>query len=190
MSKLRNLKYHEQKLLKKVDFLSWETDGNQEYRARIIKAISKYRLRDQEEFFKYQKIATEVNEAIKSIKGLPDTEEYKEFKKSELSKISLKLYQMGILREPNHPLDKKLLPEQFCNRRISYLMFKQHYAESVTLAANYISHGHIRIGPEIITDPAYLVTRNLEDFITWSEGSNIKKSILKFNDEYDDYNQY
>ena len=144
MSKLRNLKYQEQKLLKKVDFLSWESDGNPDFRKRIILAIGKYKLRDQEEFFKYQKIANEVNEAIKAIKGLPDTEEYKNFKIEELSKISLKLFQMGITREPNHPLDKKLLPEQFCNRRISYLMFKQHYAESVTLASNYIAHGRMQ----------------------------------------------
>jgi U3 small nucleolar ribonucleoprotein protein IMP3 len=48
----------------------------------------------------------------------------------------------------------------------------------------------VRIGPEVITDPAYLVTRNLEDFITWTNGSNIKKSILQFNEEFDDYTQF
>lgn len=53
----------------------------------------------------------------------------------------------------------------------------------------YISHGHVRIGPEVITDPAYLVTRNLEDFITWVDGSNIRKTILKFNGEQDDYSE-
>ena len=45
----------------------------------------------------------------------------------------------------------------------------------------YISHGHVRIGPEVICDPAFLVSRNLEDFITWVDASKIKKSILQFN---------
>lgn len=45
----------------------------------------------------------------------------------------------------------------------------------------------IRIGPDVITDPAFLVTRNMEDFITWAEGSKIKKKILQYNDAMDDY---
>jgi hypothetical protein len=54
MSKLRNLKFHEQKLLKKVDFLSWETDGSPDFRKQILKSISIFKLKDQEEYFKFQ----------------------------------------------------------------------------------------------------------------------------------------
>jgi U3 small nucleolar ribonucleoprotein protein IMP3 len=53
MSKLRNLKYHEQKLLKKVDFLSWESDGDPDFRKQILKSISMFKLKDQEEYFKF-----------------------------------------------------------------------------------------------------------------------------------------
>lgn len=52
MPKLRKLKYHEQKLLKKVDFLSWESDGSPEFRQYVLKTISKYGLKDHTEFFK------------------------------------------------------------------------------------------------------------------------------------------
>lgn len=52
MPKLRKLKYHEQKLLKKVDFLTWESDGNPEFRQYVLKTISKFQLKDQNEFFK------------------------------------------------------------------------------------------------------------------------------------------
>ncbi|KAG2241122.1 hypothetical protein Bca52824_090409 [Brassica carinata] len=41
------------------------------------------------------------------------------------------------------------------------------YAEHLTEAVAYIEQGHIRVGPDTITDPAFLVTRNMEDFITW-----------------------
>jgi U3 small nucleolar ribonucleoprotein protein IMP3 len=53
MPKVRKLKFHEQKLLKKVDFLNWKSDGiKPEYREYILKMINKYKLRDQKEFFK------------------------------------------------------------------------------------------------------------------------------------------
>ena len=45
----------------------------------------------------------------------------------------------------------------------------------------------IRVGPETVTDPAFLVTRNLEDFVTWVDTSKIKRKVLKYNDKLDDY---
>jgi U3 small nucleolar ribonucleoprotein protein IMP3 len=47
----------------------------------------------------------------------------------------------------------------------------------------------IRIGPNVVSDTAFLVPRNLEDFITWTNGSVVKETIKKFNDEYDDYDE-
>jgi U3 small nucleolar ribonucleoprotein protein IMP3 len=35
----------------------------------------------------------------------------------------------------------------------------------------------IRIGPSIVTDPAMLVTRNMEDHITWTDNSKIKAKV-------------
>ena len=45
----------------------------------------------------------------------------------------------------------------------------------------------IRIGPNIVTDPAMLITRTMEDHITWSDGSKIKAKVLTYNNERDDY---
>lgn len=45
----------------------------------------------------------------------------------------------------------------------------------------------MRVGPEVITDPAFLVTRNMEDFVTWVDNSKIKAHIMKFNDKVDDF---
>lgn len=47
--------------------------------------------------------------------------------------------------------------------------------------------GHVRVGPNVVTDPAFLVTRSMEDFITWVDSSKIKRTILKYNDRLDDY---
>jgi U3 small nucleolar ribonucleoprotein protein IMP3 len=45
----------------------------------------------------------------------------------------------------------------------------------------------VRVGTDVITDPAYLVTRNMEDFVTWVDSSKIKRNIMKYRDKLDDF---
>lgn len=45
----------------------------------------------------------------------------------------------------------------------------------------------MRIGTEIVTEPAFLVTKQLEDHVSWVDNSSIKKKILEFNGKFDDY---
>lgn len=61
------------------------------------------------------------------------------------------------------------------------------FAENLKEAVTYIEQGHIRVGPDTVTDPAYLVTRNMEDFITWVDSSKIKRKVMEYNDALDDY---
>lgn len=61
------------------------------------------------------------------------------------------------------------------------------YAEQLKEAVTYIEQGHIRVGPETVSDAAFLVTRNMEDFITWVDSSKIKRKVLEYNDKLDDY---
>jgi U3 small nucleolar ribonucleoprotein protein IMP3 len=56
-------------------------------------------------------------------------------------------------------------------------------AENVKDAVRVIEQGHVRVGPETVTDPAYLVTRPMEDFITWVNDSAYKRKIMKYNDK-------
>lgn len=44
-----------------------------------------------------------------------------------------------------------------------------------------MEQGHVRVGPDTITDPAFLVTRNMEDFVTWVDTSKIKRHVQKYN---------
>lgn len=61
-----------------------------------------------------------------------------------------------------------------------------HLLSSPTLNPLF-AQGHVRVGPEIVTDPAFLVTRALEDFVTWVDGSKVKRVIAGYNDQLDDY---
>jgi U3 small nucleolar ribonucleoprotein protein IMP3 len=45
----------------------------------------------------------------------------------------------------------------------------------------------VRVGTDVVTDPAYLVTRTMEDFVTWVDSSKIKRNIMKYRDKLDDF---
>ena len=50
-----------------------------------------------------------------------------------------------------------------------------------------IEQGHIKVGIETITDPAFHVNRNVEDLITWVRESKYWKKVLEFDNKYDDF---
>jgi U3 small nucleolar ribonucleoprotein protein IMP3 len=60
-------------------------------------------------------------------------------------------------------------------------------AETLREAVTFVEQGHVRVGPEVVTDPAFLVPRTLEDFVTWVDTSKIKRAVTKYNDTLDDY---
>lgn len=45
----------------------------------------------------------------------------------------------------------------------------------------------MRVGPEVVTDPAFLVTRSMEDYVTWVDSSKIRRAVMRYNDQLDDY---
>lgn len=72
-------------------------------------------------------------------------------------------------------------------RRLATVLVQLKFAEHLKEAVTYIEQGHIRVGPDTITDPAFLVTRNMQDFITWVDTSKIRRKVLEYNDKLDDY---
>ena len=50
-----------------------------------------------------------------------------------------------------------------------------------------VESGHVRVGPDTVLDPAFLVPRNMEDFVTWVDTSKIRQKMLDYKDLRDDY---
>ncbi len=73
------------------------------------------------------------------------------------------------------------------SRRLPVVMVRLKMVESLRDAVRMVEQGHIRVGPQTVTDPAYLVTRPLEDYITWVNDSSYKRKIMKYNDKLDDF---
>jgi|Transcript_188 U3 small nucleolar ribonucleoprotein protein IMP3 len=178
---MRQLKHHEKKLLKKVDFFSWKSEQN----VREAKVIRKYFLQNREDYIKYNKIVGNVTKLCSKLQGLPSTDELRH----QLSVQCLqKLYNMGIVNSTSSlSVIEKLSVSSFCRRRLPVVMVRLKMSETLKEATTFIEQGHVRVGPNVITDPAFLVTRTFEDYVTWVDSSKIKKTILRYNDKLDDY---
>ncbi len=67
---------------------------------------------------------------------------------------------MGLIRTKSSlQLVDKVTASCFCRRRLPVIMLKQKMAESIPLASQLIEQGHVRVGTELVKDPAFLVTR-------------------------------
>ena len=75
----------------------------------------------------------------------------------------------------------------FCRRRLPVVMHKLKMAETVKEAVTYIEQGHIKVGVETVTDPAFHVNRKMEDHVQWVKDSKIRKQIQTYQGERDDY---
>jgi U3 small nucleolar ribonucleoprotein protein IMP3 len=69
---------------------------------------------------------------------------------------------------------------RFCRRRLPLVMIRNKMAQTITAAVKFVEQGHVRVGPERVTDPAFLVSRKLEDYITWTDTSAIRKQIQEY----------
>lgn len=179
---MRKLKYHEQKLLKKVDFSQWKSDST----LQEIKVMRAYHLQDREDYSKYNKICGQIRKLANDISLLAPNDPYR----AEMSNaLVAKLNSMGFITGASHTLSQceKITVAAICRRRLPVVMVRLKMAETVKEAVTFVEQGHVRVGPETVTDPAYLVTRNMEDFITWVDTSKIKRKIMEYNDRLDDF---
>mmetsp|Transcript_34817 Transcript_34817/g.98719 ORF Transcript_34817/g.98719 Transcript_34817/m.98719 type:complete len:183 (-) Transcript_34817:169-717(-) len=178
---MRQLKHHEQKLLKKVNFLSWKSENN----GREIAVMRRYHIQDRDDYKKYNKLCGHVTKLASTLKKLTAQDPVR----IELTeKLLDKLYNMGVLPTKKSLAQvEKLSTASFCRRRLAVVMVRLKMAETLREAVTFIEQGHVRVGPNTITDPAFLVTRNFEDHVTWVDTSKIKRKVMKYNDKLDDY---
>ncbi|KAL2148711.1 hypothetical protein VTH82DRAFT_1858 [Thermothelomyces myriococcoides] len=168
----RKLKFHEQKLLKKHDFINYKQDNNH----RHHDVARRYMIQKPEDYHKYNRLC-----------GLLPPEN--EVRRKHEALLLDKLYDMGILSTKSKlsQVEHNVTVSAFARRRLPVVMTRLRMAETVQAATKLIEQGHVRVGVEEIRDPAFLVTRNMEDFVTWTVGSKIKQNILKYRDKLDDF---
>ncbi|QHS73784.1 snoRNA-binding rRNA-processing protein IMP3 [Saccharomyces paradoxus] len=179
---VRKLKHHEQKLLKKVDFLEWKQDQGH----RDTQVMRTYRIQNREDYHKYNRICGDIRRLANKLSLLPPTDP---FRRKHEQLLLDKLYAMGVLTTKSKisDLENKVTVSAICRRRLPVIMHRLKMAESIQDAVKFIEQGHVRVGPNLINDPAYLVTRNMEDYVTWVDNSKIKKTLLRYRNQIDDF---
>lgn len=143
-----------------------------------------------QDYGKYNRLAGSLRQLAHKIAALEPNDPFR-MKHEDL--MLEKLFNMGILgtggggKGKLSDVEHKVTVSAFCRRRLPVVMTKLRMADNVTAAIKFIEQGHVRVGTDVVTDPAYLVTRNMEDFVTWVDSSKIKRNIMKYRDKLDDF---
>lgn len=178
---MRQLKHHEAKLLKKVNFLDWKREHN----ARELAVMRRYHIQDRDDYMRYNKLVGLITRLTNVLRQL-DTADPARIGMTET--LLTKLHDLGVL-----PTKKSLAQTEglataaFARRRLAVVLVRLRMSETVREAATLVEQGHVRVGPQTVTDPAFHVTRTMEDFVTWVDTSKIKRKVAKYNDALDDY---
>jgi U3 small nucleolar ribonucleoprotein protein IMP3 len=178
---MRQLKHHEKKLLRKVDLYSWKGEDN----LRVAKVMRTYRIQNRQDYDSYNRIVGMITKLSAKLLALPPDDA---FRISLTDQLLAKLHNMGVI---NH--DKSLQKAQevtvsaFCRRRLPVVMVRLKMAEHLTAAVTLVEQGQVRCGPHVVTDPAFLVTKQMEDYVTWVDQSKIRRAVQKYNDRLDDF---
>ncbi|EMD66349.1 hypothetical protein COCC4DRAFT_65827 [Bipolaris maydis ATCC 48331] len=183
---VRKLKHHEQKLLKKVDFNTYKSDNDH----REAAVMRRYAIQGRDDYRKYNQLAGSLRQLAHKIAALDPSDP---FRRKHEDLMLEKLWDMGILgtggggRGKLSDIEHKVTVSAFARRRLPVVMTRLRMADHIQAATTLIEQGHVRVGTDVITDPAYLVTRNMEDFVTWVDSSKIKRNIMKYRDKLDDF---
>ncbi|EAN89809.1 hypothetical protein C3747_12g45 [Trypanosoma cruzi] len=176
----RALKYHEKKLLRKHDFMQYPQDNWHE-----PFCITKYHLEDREDYRRYLRLVGLTRQLLAHLRYLPSDSKIRIQITQQLLE---KLFTMGLIKEKLGLAEvDKVGVEAFCRRRLSTVIRDLSMAANCKLAAELIHHGHVRVGTTQVRDPAFLVSKGLEDLVTWMPGSKIKHHVDTFNVQRDDY---
>lgn len=179
---VRKFKFNEEKLLKKVDFLQYKNEN-----AREQTIVGRHHLHQREDYIKYNKICGYITKMANLISLLKPEDPFRQVISAQLLD---KLFKIGLISSKNSLSQlSKVTVDSFCRRRLSSIMVRPlKMSQNLGESSQFITQGHIKVGPDTIKDPSFLVTRNMEDFVTWVDQSKIRRKISEYHGTTDDYN--
>lgn len=176
----RKLKYHEKKLLKHTNLFHWKKENN----VRTGQVISKYQLSGSEEYRSYNRLVGKIQRFTNTLRNMAPEDKVR----IELTKKFVeKVYKLGVIETPQLSECENIKVTSLCKRRLPVVMVNLKFCERISEADKLVKQGHVRIGPDIITESSTLVPKEMEDFINWAHDSKILGHVKRFNNTYDDF---
>jgi U3 small nucleolar ribonucleoprotein protein IMP3 len=124
--------------------------------------VGRYRIQRPEDYVKYNRICGQLRALANKLSLLPPTDPIRQ-KHEDL--LLQKLFDLGVLgtggggKGKLSDVENKVTVSAFCRRRLPVVMQKLGMAQTLEQAATYIEQQHVRVGVELVTDPAFLVSR-------------------------------
>lgn len=178
---MRQLKHHEQKLLRKVSLYSWKNEDN----IRVAKILRQYHIQNREDYVAYTKIIGLITTLSAKLKRLPSEDP---FRIAMTDQLLDKLFNIGLITtKKSLQKAEECTASALCRRRLPVVMVRMKMAENMRVAVTFVEQGQVRVGPNVVTDPAFLVTRGMEDFVTWVDSSKVRRTVNRYNDKLDDF---
>ena len=179
---MRQLKHHEQKLLRKVSLYSWKGDSN----VRESAVLRRYHVSDRSDYVAYSRLCGSVTRLAGRLRLLARDDA---LRADVTRQLVGKLYDMGVVSDPRGGLKacEGISASAFCRRRLPVVMVRQKMSENLKDAVAMVEQGQVRVGPDVVTDPAFVVGRKMEDFLTWTDKSKIRRTVQKYNEKLDDF---
>ncbi len=140
---------------------------------REAQLIIKYGLRNKRELWRFENILRKYRRVARDLLSkinLPGREG--EIARAKARAVIEKLVRLGILEEKS-TLDDilNLNVENFLERRLQTIVYRQGLAKTIKQARQFITHGHIAIDGRRVTSPSYIVERDEETKISFYPNS-------------------
>lgn len=124
--------------------------------------MRRYAIQGRDDYRKYNQLCGSLRQLAHKIANLDPSDP---FRRKHEDLILEKMFDLGILgtggggRGKLSDIEHKLTVSAFARRRLPVIMTRLRMADTVQAAVHMVEQGHVRVGTDVVTDPAYLVSR-------------------------------
>ncbi|GAX83096.1 hypothetical protein CEUSTIGMA_g10522.t1 [Chlamydomonas eustigma] len=121
-----------------------------------LKLVGEYGLRNKRELWRVQMVLSKIRNAARNLLTLDEKDPKRIFEGQALMR---RMYKYGLLNETQDKLDYVLAlqPNDFLERRLQTVVFKQGLAKSIHHARVLIRQKHIRVGKQVVDVASFMV---------------------------------
>jgi len=138
-----------------------------------LQLLGTYCLRNKRELWKAKTLLSNFRGQARLLLAMPESE-----RKVKERAFLNKLVKYALINESSSLDDVlSLTVEDILERRLQTVVWRKGLAKTPSQARQFIVHGHIAIGDQIVRRPGVLVKRDEENFVRLREGSTIKVAV-------------